>query len=148
VYGLFDISTSGMIAQRVRLEAASANLANQDSVLDSSGKINPYRRREVMLAPGLDRGAVSAQRGDGTRSFGVHVAQIAIDQSPPQPQKYEPTSPLAYTDGPYQGYVAETGVNPVVEQVNALEAVRAYEANISAAEATKQMVASALRLLA
>lgn len=137
-----------MIAQRVRLEAASANLANQDSILDSSGRISPYRRREVMLAPGLDKSAVSAHREDGSRSFGVHIAQIAIDQSTPQVGKYDPTNPYAYKDGPYKGYVAETGVNPVVEQVNALEAVRAYEANISAAEATKQMVASALRLLA
>jgi flagellar basal-body rod protein FlgC len=146
VYGLFDISTSGMIAQRVRLEAASANLANQDSIVDAkTGKISPYRRREVMLAPGLDNSATSAQQG---RTFGVHVAQIALDQSAVQVGKYDENSPYAYKDGPLKGYVAQTGVNPVVEQVNALEAVRAYEANISAAESTKQMVASALRLLA
>ncbi|MFT3685817.1 MAG: flagellar basal body rod C-terminal domain-containing protein [Phycisphaerales bacterium] len=71
-----------------------------------------------------------------------------MDQSAVQAGKFDPDSPYAYKDGPMKGYIAQTGVNPVVEQVNALEAVRAYEANISAAEATKQMVASALRLLA
>ena len=147
MYGLFDVSTSGMIAQRVRLEAASANLANQDSLLDSRGNVAPYRRREVMLAAGGGKtgGANGAQGG---RSFGVHVAQIAVDQSDPQPEQYDPTSPYAYKDGPYKGYVATTGINPVVEQVNAMEAVRAYEANVMAAEATKQMVAAALRLIA
>ena len=44
--------------------------------------------------------------------------------------------------------MAETGINSVVENVNALEAVRAYEANVMAAEATKQIMASSLRLLA
>ena len=135
-----------MIAQRVRLEAASANLANQDSLLDSHGKLNPYRRREVMLAPGT--GGRGAENAHDSRSFGVHIAQIAIDQSAPQAGSYDPTNPYAYQDGPYKGYVAQTGINPVVESVNAMEAVRAYEANVSAAESTKQMVAAALRLLA
>ena len=148
MYGLLDVSTSGMVAQRVRLEAASANLANWDSLLDSKGNVAPYRRREVMLGTGLKRGAESAQDSEESRSFGVHVAQIDVSDADPQPTKYDPTSPYAYKDGPYKGYVATTGINPVLEQVNAMEAVRAYEANVMAAEATKQMVASALRLLA
>jgi len=44
--------------------------------------------------------------------------------------------------------VPQPNVNPVVEQINALEASRAYEANVVAAEATKSMMAQALRLLA
>lgn len=148
MYGLFDVSTSGMIAQRVRLEAASANLANQNSVLDSKGNIAPYRRREVMLAAGLPGQAGRAGNAQGSRSFGVHIAQIAVDQSAAQAGKYDPTNPYAYKDGPFKGYVAQTGIDPTVELVNSMEAVRAYEANITAAESTKQMVASALRLLA
>ncbi|HYD00944.1 MAG TPA: flagellar basal body rod protein FlgC [Phycisphaerales bacterium] len=144
MYGLLDVSTSGMVAQRVRLEAASANLANQDSLLDSKGNVAPYRRREVMLAAGRADGAADAQG----RTFGVHIAQVAVEQSDAKPVKYDPTSPYAYKDGPYKGYVATTGINPVVEHVNALEAARAYEANVMAAEATKQMVAAALRLIA
>lgn len=152
MYGFLDVSTSGMIAQRVRLEAASANLANQNSLLDSSGKLAPYRRREVMLAPGRGDEATGADAARGEamagRSFGVHVAQIAIDQSDPKPEKYDPTSPYAYQDGPYKGYVATTGINPVMENVNAMEAVRAYEANVTAAEAAKAMIAATLRMIA
>ena len=39
-------------------------------------------------------------------------------------------------------------INPVIEQMNAMEAARSYEANISAVEATKSMLSAALRILA
>jgi len=137
-----------MVAQRVRLEAVSANLANKDTLLDSQGRVSPYRRREVMFAPGLGKGAKGARGAEGERSFGVHVAEIAVDTSEPQVGVWDPTSPYAYKDGPNKGYVATTGINPVVETVNAMEAVRAYEANVMAAETTKQMISATLRLLA
>ena len=41
-----------------------------------------------------------------------------------------------------------SNVNPLVEQINAMQATRAYEANAIAAEASKNMMAQALRLLA
>ncbi len=140
MYGAFDISTSGMIAQRTRLEVATANITNQNAVLDANGNINPYKRRTVLLAPG-------EPARDG-QTFGVKVAAILIDESPAQPGEFNPDSPLAYKSGPLAGYVARTNVSPVIEQINALEATRAYEANVMAAEATKQMTAAGLRLLA
>lgn len=142
MYGALDISTSGMIAQRTRLEVISANIVNQDTVLDARENINPYQRRTALLAPGATRGI------GGKYAPGVRVAQIAVDRAPFTPREYNPDSPLAFKSGPFKGYVAGTNVNAVVEQVNAIEAVRAYEANVMAAEATKQMVAAGLRLLA
>lgn len=142
MYGSLDISTSGLIAQRTRMAAISANLANRETILDSSGAVNPYRRRHVMFAPG-DPSAATAEG----RSLGVHVAEIAIDENAVR-LRYEPGSPYAYQDGPNRGYVPVPDINPVVEQVNALEASRAYEANVAAADATKAMMAQALRLLA
>ena len=79
--------------------------------------------------------------------MGVHVAAIEIDQSPLN-TRWDPTSPYAYKSGPEEGKVPEPNVNPVVEQINALDASRAYEANVVAAEATKSMMAQALRLIA
>jgi flagellar basal-body rod protein FlgC len=143
MFGQLDISTSGMVAQRTRLDAISANLANANTLLDSDGNLNPFRRREVFLAPGNP----TAQSAGG-RSMGVHVAEIEEDPREPKPTRYDPTSPFAFKDGPYKGYVAETGINSVTENINAVEAVRAYEANVMAAEATKQMLTTALRLLA
>ncbi len=139
MYGLLDISTSGMIAQRTRLTAISANIANRSSTAPDG---TPYRARRVHFAPG-DPGAATEEG----RAMGVHVAEVEIDQSPFN-MRYDPTHPLALQQGPQKGYVRESNVNPVVEQINAIQASRAYEANAVAADATKQMIGQALRLLA
>lgn len=139
MYGVLDISTSGMIAQRERLTAISANIANRHSV-DADG--TPYRARRVYFAAGDPTAATAA----GRRS-GVHVAGIDEDPSAFN-LRWDPGHPFALRSGPQKGYVRESNVNPIVEQVNAMEASRAYEANIAAAEATKTMMAQALRLLA
>lgn len=139
MYGLLDISTSGMIAQRTRLTAISSNIANRSS---TSPDGTPYRARRVHLAPG-DPGAAT----ETGRAMGVHIAEVEIDQSPFN-LRWEPTHPMAIKQGPQKGYVQESNVNPVVEQINAIQASRAYEANAVAAEATKQLIGQALRLLA
>ncbi len=141
MYGILDISTSGMIAQRVRAESIASNLANRNTILDKDGNVNPYRARQVMFAPGDPK--ASTPQG---RQMGVHVASIAIDQSPFN-MRYDPGSPYAYKDGPNIGFVPEPNINPAIEQINMLEASRAYEANAVAAEATKQMISISLRLL-
>lgn len=138
MYGSLDISTSGMIAQRTRMAAIASNIANADSVVDAQGNVNPFRRRMVFFAPG-DPGASSRQG----RSMGVHVASIEADQNAVQP-RFMPGHPYADKEG----YVPYPNINPATEQINAMQAARSYEANIVAAETTKQLMAQALRLLA
>lgn len=137
MYGALDISTSGLIAQRTRMEAISANFANQATITDAQGRNVPFARRMVFFAPG-DPSASTPQ----ARNLGVHVAKIG--QDPSFTLKYEPDSHLADEDG----YVKYPDINPLIEMANLYEAQRAYEANIAAAEATKTMVAQALRLIA
>ena len=134
MYGSLDVSTSALIAQRTRLNVATANIANSKAILNADGELDPYRRRFPIFAT-----------GDPTTGSpnGVHVAAIEIDQGPLRP-KYEPGSPYANQDG----YVLYPNVDPVIEQLNALEASRAYEANITAVEATKSMLSVALETLA
>src|SRR2546428_2242659 len=102
MYGSLDISTSGLIANRIRLEAISANIANADSLMNQAGKYEPFRRRMVTLAAGGE--PQTAADGDlGTSSqtespSGVHVASIDLDDGPPR-MKYEPGSPFANADG-------------------------------------------------
>lgn len=142
MYGALDISTSGMIAERTRMTVISANLAHRNTILDSEGNVNPYRRREVYFAPGDP----SSRTAMG-RALGVHVAEIRANEEAIR-YEYQPSSPYAYRDGPRKGYVPIPDIDPITEQVNALEAARAYEANVAAAEATKSMMAQALRLIA
>lgn len=138
MYGSLDISTSGMVAERTRFASISANIANRSTLVDAQGRYNPYRRREVMFAAGDP----SASTEEG-RALGVHVARISIDQDA-LIEKHDPDHPFADE----RGYVKVPDINPVVEQLNAMEAVRSYEANVQAAEATKMMLTQALRLLA
>ncbi|MBS0191399.1 MAG: flagellar basal body rod protein FlgC [Phycisphaerales bacterium] len=142
MYGSLDISTSGMTAQRARMAAIAANIANRSTILDDKGNVNPYRARHVIFAPGDP----SASTAEG-KALGVHVAQIELDKGEFN-YRWDPTNPYAIKKGDKQGYVPEPNINPVIEQLNAMEASRAYEANVVAAETTKQMIAQALRLLA
>ncbi len=135
MFGALDISTSALIAHRTRLDTISANIANARSIVNQqTGKYEPFQRRVVALSPGdLETG--NAQ--------GVHVESITLDPAPPL-MEYEPFSPFANADG----YVGYPNVNIVIEQMNAMEAARSYEANITAVEATKSMMSVALQLLA
>jgi flagellar basal-body rod protein FlgC len=143
MYGSLDISVSGMVAQRTRLETIAANLANRDAAFDAAGNPNPFRRRIALLAPGDP--AAKTRSG---RALGAHVKQIVNDMGEFR-KVYDPTHPAAKPEGhPDAGYVELPNIDPVTEQVNSMEAQRAYEANLAAAEATKAMVAQALRILA
>ncbi len=143
MYGGLDISVSGMVAQRTRLNAIASNLANINTILDADGKPNPFQRRIAELSAGDP----SASDRVGRR-WGVHVATIELDDSAPR-KVWDPDSKWARPDGdPDAGYVYYPNINPVTEQINALEAQRAYEANVMAAEATKSLVAQSLRLIA
>lgn len=137
MYGSLDISTSGMIAQRTRLDVISANISNKSTILDAQGNYSPYRRRIAYLAAG-NPGAQSP----GGREMGVHVGAIGQDQAPFK-LKYAPNSP--YADE--AGYIREPNIDTTAERIDAMEAVRAYEANVAAAESTKQMLALGLRLI-
>ncbi len=134
MFGSLDISTSGLIAQRTRLEVTAANLANKDAIYDAQGRYAPFRRRVAVFAQG--------DPATGTPE-GVHVQKILFDPSPFR-KAYEPGHPNADQDG----YVQYPNIDSAVEMVNALEASRAYEANVTAAEATKSMLQTSLRLLA
>ncbi|MBY0113909.1 MAG: flagellar basal body rod protein FlgC [Phycisphaerales bacterium] len=142
MYGALDISTSGMVAQRARMAAISANIANRNTLFDSEGNLNPYRARRVNFAPGDPTAKTEAGK-----QLGVHVAAIELDQGDFN-YRWDPGNPNAIKSGKNAGCVPEPNVNPVFEQLNAMEASRAYEANVVAAETTKQMMAQALRLLA
>lgn len=134
MFGSLDISTSALVAQRQRLEVISANIANANVTEDAQGNYKPYRARIPVFAT-----------GDPTTGgkMGVHMKDILISQSPLR-KVYDPYSPHADAEG----YVGMPNVDVTMEEINKIEASRAYEANITMAEATKSMFATALRLLA
>jgi flagellar basal-body rod protein FlgC len=134
MFDILDMGASGLLAQRVRMDTIAGNIANINTTHDATGKVNPYKRRFVVFAPG--------EAGDPSKP-GVHVQSVDEDQSPPT-RKYEPGNPDADKDG----YVLYPNVDLSIEFVNALEASRAYEANVTMMETAKSMIASDLRILA
>ena len=134
MFGSLNISTSGLIAARTRMDASSANIAGAGALTNEKGEYAPFRRRIVTIAAG-DPATGSSE--------GVHVSSIEQD-SGALLRKYEPDSPFADADG----YVGHPNVNVVTEQMNAMEAARSYEANIMTIEASKSMMSLALQILA
>ena len=137
MYGALDISTSALTAQRVRLDVIAGNIASKEAVTrDAAGNSVPYRRRAVLF---------EAQRSDG--GPGVRVAKIVEDPTP-FALRWAPEHPDAIQEGEKKGYLRVSNVNYHTEMVNAMTAVRAYEANVTVLEAAKAMAATTLRLIA
>lgn len=134
MFDTLDISSSALSAQRTRLDTIAANIANLNTTRDAAGKPNPYRRRFAVFAPG---------QPDNPSAPGVHVGQIALDPSSFR-KAYEPNHP----DADKEGNVYYPNIDLSVEYVNALEASRAYEANVTTMEVTKSMMNATLRLIA
>ena len=135
-----EISSSGMAAQRFRMNIISSNIANAQTTRTPEG--GPYRRRSVVF------GALPAARtfeevlrnevkpGDPLH---VKVLGVAVDERPPI-LKYDPGHP----DSNEEGYVAFPNIDPVEEMVNLMLASRSYQANVAAFNATKSMALRAL----
>lgn len=134
--GAMDISLSGLVAQRIRMNAIANNLANANTTRDALGQANPYRRKDALFAAALSRAGDPLQ--------GVAVPLIADDPSPFR-EEHRPDHPDA---DPATGVLRLPNVNPILEMVDMIDATRAYEANVTAFDASKAMTAASLRLLA
>lgn len=139
----FDISASGMTAQRQRLDIAAENIANINTTRTAEG--DAYRRRMVVLQEKLSVSFRSElQKRMGTESSekgGVQVTQIVEDESDLK-SVYNPGHP----DADENGYVMMPNVDLVKETVDSMSATRSYEANVTAFNAIKLMAQKALEI--
>ncbi len=136
MFDSLSISTSALTAIRTNLDVIAGNVANAFTTRGADG--GAYRRRVVMYAEG------DLSRGRGAP--GVHVRSITQDPSPLR-LEHDPSHPDAIKQGPHKGYVRKPNVDLSTEMVNAITAVRAYEANVTVMEITKSMAAASLRLI-
>lgn len=150
-------SASGMTAERLRMDVIANNIANVNTTRDASGAPNPYRRQMVVLGnrPSFAEAMAQAQTGSPAAATGgeaeadsfsqvgrgVRVLQVTEDQRPFK-LKYDPTHP----DADATGWVRLPNVDTVTEMVDLISASRAYEANVTAMNAFKSMVQSALQI--
>lgn len=133
--GLFksmNIASSGMTAERFRLDVISQNLANVDTTRTENG--DPYRRKTVTF-----REVLNNNMSGFDKFAGVKVDSLIEDDSPFR-LVYEPSHP----DADDEGYVNYPNVNALREMVDMITAQRAYEANATVITTAKNMYNSAL----
>ena len=138
-FSAMEIVSSGLTAERVRLNVTASNLANANTTRTEEG--GPYQRRDPMFKATN----VAAERGfqdqlDGVLK-GVEITEIVKDESPPR-LVFDPKHP----DADEEGYVALPNVNMVEEMVNMVMASRAYEAGVTAMKSVKDMANKALQI--
>ncbi len=129
-----DISTSALVAERQRMNTIAGNLANLNTTRDADGKVAPFQRRFVTF---------TAQSDNPDTPSGVNY-QISLDTSTPPRKVYEPGHP----DADKEGYVSYPNIDMMTEFVNAVEASRAYEANLISIDIAKQGFNQSLKILA
>lgn len=136
MFNALDVSTSGLVAQRTRLNAISSNLANMSTTRNEAGEAVPYTPRFVVFK--TDENITTSGGGQGVSIDRVEYADVEPNM------KYEPGHP----DANAEGYVAYPNIDMTTEFVDALGASRAYEANIGVIEVTKNMSERTLQILA
>lgn len=136
MFKALDISTTGLTAQRIRMDVLAGNIANANVTEDASGAPNPYRRRFAVFQSGSRLG----------EDVGVQVARI--EEDPTVRYQYDPGHRNAIPSGPRAGFVRYPNIDLGIEYINAIEASRAYEANLAVFDLSKNMISSSLRLLA
>jgi len=129
---VFNIASSAMTAQSLRLNTVASNMANADSVTSSTGQ--PYRAKQVIFSA---ENIGSPAQG----AVGVKVKSVIEDNSPLK-LVYDPKHPLADA----KGYVATPNVNVVEEMVNMISASRSYQTNVDMANTAKTLLLKTLTM--
>lgn len=146
LFGMLEISGSGMTAERERAQVVVGNMGNAQTTHTPAG--GPYKRQLAVFRAQRQRAfpamllASTAGEMRPSAAESVRVERVVADKKPPV-LRYEPGNP----DADSQGYVAYPAVDPVEEMTDLLGAVRAYELNASAVQATKGMIQQSLDLL-
>ncbi|MBY6036098.1 flagellar basal body rod protein FlgC [Fictibacillus nanhaiensis] len=145
VFDALNVSASGLTAQRLRMDVASANMANVDTTRGRlvNGEWEPYKRKMVVLGSGessfksMYNKAVNKEENVN----GVRVNGIIADDTPFK-SVYQPDHP----DANEEGFVQLPNVDPLKEMVDLMSATRSYEANVTALNAAKGMYLKALEI--
>lgn len=144
LFTIFKVSTQGMTAQRERLEAAAANLANANSTRTSNGKL--YQRRDVVFSSqditeewmenAGKNGFTNIKPAQGVKS---EVKLASEDQFILQHQPWHP-------DADANGNVKMPDVDPLEETINMMSASRSFEANATVFNTAKELAKISLNL--
>ena len=170
-FGAMDISASGLTAQRLRLDLISNNIANINTTRTAQstpgGNPVPYRRQVALFVPRpaetsfaetlnqtlkgnvLNRNTLPQKLPTASANGNGVQVQAVLEDPAAFRMEYNPESPDAAQtaeEGIPEGYVRMPNVNIVTEMVDMISASRAYEANVTAMNASKSMMSRALEI--
>lgn len=136
-----DISTTGLNAERLRLDLTALNIANANTPGTPTGEV--YQSLRMITAPKVNTDFSSHLNKEINKLpyQGVDVVDVIPVSNEPR-LVFEPEHPNANTDG----FVSYPNVNMVSEMLNLVVSRRSYEANIRAMTAAKSMIESALQI--
>lgn len=143
IFSSFNINSSGLTAQRYRMDIISQNLANANTTRTQDGSV--YRRKVVVFEEKNGQTPFSRVLNTATDKYsgtGVKVSSIQEDTWNDMVQVYDPSHP----DADENGYVMYPNVNVITEMTNLIDASRAYEANATAFTASKTMAMKGLEM--
>lgn len=140
-YNSIEISASGLSAERLAMDVIANNIANANTTHAPGG--GAFKRQLVVFgekagdaeqAPGAESTTTS---GGGVQALGI------VNDNSPDRLVFDPSNP----DADARGYVHYPNVSVVKEMVDMMAASRAYEANVSAIQESRNMTNAALNLL-
>jgi len=137
---ILKISSSGLSANRAWMTTVAANLANINTTRTDDGQ--PYRRRTVILESAPVEESFSAV----LKSQEDALEKVKVVDIVPDGRNFKEVYDPSHPDADARGMVKYPNINPVEEMANLMEAARAYEANLTVLDTTKQMVIKALEL--
>jgi flagellar basal-body rod protein FlgC len=128
----FEISANGMSVERLRMDVTALNLANMHVTANNAAGL--YRPLRVVMQP---------QVQDFQQAWTQALPQVTVQPTDAAPHMVrEPGHPHADANG----MVAYPGIDHTAEMLNLVTALRAYEANVMAANASRTMAARALEI--
>lgn len=163
LFGAIKTSASGLRGQRLKMDVIARNLANAETTQTAEG--TPYRRQravfEEVLGDKFKTHETLLGREEESRLSRTHPAHmletVGRNELPPGGISSEVTVAEdasdfrviydpGHPDADEGGYVLMPNVNPISEMVDMITASRAYEANVSAVQSSKDMFSDALKI--
>lgn len=139
IFNSMQINTSGLHLERLKLDVISSNIANVNTTRTEEG--GPYLKKDVTFEESLKREESFFTQGVQEKSFGVRSTGIVEDEENIQ-LNYDPTHPDADEDG----FVSMPNVDMADEMIDLMTAMRTYDANVTAMNASKAMLNKALEI--
>ncbi|SHJ68351.1 flagellar basal-body rod protein FlgC [Hathewaya proteolytica DSM 3090] len=133
------ISTSGLAAERLRMDTIASNMVNATTTRGKDGK--PYVRKIAVFKENYQNEISRVTGRKTSQLMGVKAVKIEEDPSPLR-NVYDPEHP----DADENGYVTMPNVNTLNEMADLIASSRAYEANVTCINIQKNILMKTLEI--